>query len=263
MKIKKRYIIFVAIILILVINIFVNNSFNVNISKRDLLIEEQTNKLSKHAFEWFNGKELIHYVGNNRDYDWYIDQMDTGAHSNNNCGPSAAVMSLKWLNQDFEGTVEEAREMYYPQGEWWSMGTLRSYLTIYNVDYDYVFFENENREDKEENIEKLKTEIEDNSIVILCLNMGYIPREYLDRLRTNKFYDHTNGHFIIVKGFVVIDNREYFEVYDPNSLANTYEDGSLKGKDRYYDATSLSQAATNWSVYGFVIKESGSKKITD
>lgn len=258
MKIRNRHILFGVIILILVINIFVNNSFNTNITKRDLLIEEQTNRLSKHTFEWFNGKELKYYMGNNREYDWYIDQMDTGIHSNNNCGPSVAVMSLKWLNRDFEGTVEEAREMYYPQGEWWSMETVKSYLNIHNADYEYVFFNNEYREDKEENIEKLKTEIKDNSIVILCLNMGYIPREYSNRLRTNKFYDHAKGHFIIVKGFVVVDNRQYFEVYDPYSLANTYEDGSLKGKDRYYDATSLSQAVTNWSVYGFVIKDSGS-----
>ncbi|MFP4457629.1 MAG: C39 family peptidase [Clostridia bacterium] len=263
MQIKERYIIFVTIILFLAINIFVNNFSNVNISKRDLLIEERTNKLSEHVFEWFNGKELKYYVGNNREYNWYIDQMDTGIHSNSNCGPSVAVMTLKWLNQDFAGTVDEAREMYYPQGEWWSLGTLRSYFAIYNVDYDYIFFDNEFREDKEENIAKIKKEINDNNIVILCLNMGYIPREYSTRLRTNKFYDHTNGHFIIVKGFVVVDNREYFEVYDPYSLANTYEDGSLKGKDRYYDTTSLSQAATNWSVHGFIIKESNNKKISD
>jgi len=263
MKLTKKHIIFAIILLISVFSIYLNDPLNMNTSKRDLLIEEQLKQLKENTSVWFNGKEVKYYVGNNREYEWYIDQMNTGVHSNNNCGPSVVVMTLKWLDNDIEETVEEAREMYYPQGQWWSMSTVKSYLSFHNVNYGYVFFENESRSDKEENIEKLKSEIEDNSIVILCVNMGYIPREYSERLRTNRFYDYANGHFIIVKGFVVIDNREYFEVYDPNNLYMTYEDSSPKGKDRYYDATSLSQSATNWCLYGLVIKEKGNKNFTD
>ncbi len=51
--------------------------------------------------------------GNNREYDWFIDQGNTGEHSNSNCGPASVVMAMKWRDEDFEGTVEEAREKFF------------------------------------------------------------------------------------------------------------------------------------------------------
>jgi hypothetical protein len=125
------------------------------------------------------------------------------------------------------------------------------------------FFDDEKREDKRENIEKLKPEIENNNIIILCVDMGYMPREYSKRLRTNKFYDYANVHFNIVKGYIIVNNRICFEIYDPNNLGESYSDGTPKGKDRYYDATSLSEAITNWSDYGLVINEHINYNITD
>ena len=37
-------------------------------------------------------------VHNDRNYNWYIDQGNTGWASNSNCGPSSSVMVEKWFH---------------------------------------------------------------------------------------------------------------------------------------------------------------------
>jgi hypothetical protein len=108
-----------VIILILFIIVTFNDLFQVNIDQRDALNKKHADIISQNIYQWFNGTERKHYEGNNRDYNWYVDQFNTGPFSNNNCGPSVAVMSLKWLNKDFKASVIKAREKYYPNGDWW------------------------------------------------------------------------------------------------------------------------------------------------
>ena len=43
------------------------------------------------------GKQVDTNQSNNKNYNWYIDQTNTGTYSNMNCGPTCATMALMWL----------------------------------------------------------------------------------------------------------------------------------------------------------------------
>ena len=220
------------------------------VDEEDLANERQREKIEANVKEWFLGEKLHKYVGNNRDYDWYIDQGLTGEHSNDNCGPASAVMAMKWIDEDFMGTAEEARQQFIPEGGWWFTSTIAEYFDSHGLDYSYWDFD---LEDKARGIEDLKGLIESGNIVLLCVDIGYVSYEYEEGLRINRFYGYDDGHFIIVKGYVEVDDRTYFEVYDSNNWEMTYEDGSPLGKARYYDAEELMDAIYNWWGHGFVI----------
>src|SRR5688572_8131513 len=70
--------------------------------------------------EYGLGKRLIKEVSNNVTYDWYLDQRGTGAFSNDNCGPTGVTMAIKWVNEGFEKTPEDARKKYRSSGGWWN-----------------------------------------------------------------------------------------------------------------------------------------------
>jgi len=76
MKIKKGHIL--VIIFFLVVIITFTDLFGINISQRDTLNKKQADIISQNIYQWFNGTELKHYEGNNRDYNWYVDQFNTG-----------------------------------------------------------------------------------------------------------------------------------------------------------------------------------------
>jgi hypothetical protein len=250
MQLKKRK--HVVLIIAIVLLIF-SACQEVEITERDRLIEEQSARIESNVDEWFGGQEVNYYVGNNRDYNWFIDQGETGEHSNNNCGPSSAVMALHWLDESFSETAEDARNKYLLQGGWWSTNTVQTYFKGHNVDYGFIFF---NSDDKESGIIEMKETIEDNSIILLCVDMGYIPVDPRVDMRINRFYDYDDGHFIIVKGYVEVDDDSYFEVYDPNNWGQTYpNDGTPRGKDRYFSADSLMDAIVNWWDIGYVIHD--------
>jgi hypothetical protein len=97
--------------------------------------------------------------------------------------------------------------------------------------------------------------------------MFYVRKETQSDFRIDKFY-HTNepgwGHFIVLKGFRLVDGNLFFEAYDPYSLGNTYTDQSFKGKNRYYRAEDIDYATQVWWDYAIVVgeNESAGRKIT-
>lgn len=206
--------------------------------------------LREHLEEWFGGKVLHKYVGNNRDYDWYIDQRDTGEHSNANCGPASAAMAMKWTNEEFEGTGEDARNMYPAYGAWWRTNIFFRYFESLGQPYSTMMLER----DQGVATTDLKKVIDEGKIAILCIDMNYISRESDPNRRVNRFYDYADGHFLIVKGYAEVDDLTYFEVYDPNSWGKRYVDGELKGKDRYYVAEELIAASHNWYQFAIVVE---------
>ena len=209
--------------------------------KQEALIEENLE-------EWFAGEELNSYAGSNREYDWYIDQGDTGEYSNNNCGPSSVVMAMNWIDEDFEETAEEAREEHLLNGGWWYTSTISQYFDSRDVDYSFMLLEDDGK-----GIEDLTGVIDEENIAILCVNMNYITKETDPNLRVHRFYDYDDGHFIVVKGYAEVDDNLYFEVYDPNNWSKTYEDGMPMGQDRYYLAEELFDAAYNWYEFAIVL----------
>ena len=200
---------------------------------------------------WGLGTNLIDYEGNNRPYDWYINQADTGVHNGNNCGPSSAVMMAKWINPNFTETAETARSKYLLEGGWWYTNTITAYYESMGIDYKYLNFNSENRQT---NIDTLKRSIKNGEISLLCTEIGNVPYS-TDPTRINRFYVFDGGHFLVVKGYVEVDDKTYFEVYDPNNWDFYYTDGAPMGRDRYYEANALMTAVEVWWPYTITVSE--------
>jgi hypothetical protein len=64
--------------------------------------------------------------------------------------------------------------------------------------------------------------------------MEYISADFSSEKRVNKYGIAVNDHYIIIKGYRVVDGITYFEIYDPASMNRYFPDGSPKGKNRYY-----------------------------
>ena len=226
------------------------SSTEAQFSDQEALDEAHEEWVKTNAVKWSLGNAFIDYVGNNRAYDWYIDQAHTGDHSSDNCGPAAVTMAIKWVDGSFSSTAEDARDDYVSGGGWWTTDEISDYLDDYDITYEFYDMPVET---KEANINTLMAIIDSGNLALVCTEMKYIPYNDGDNTRVNRFYSFDSGHFFIIKGYVMVDNKTYFEVYDPNNWDATYEDGEPKGKDRYYEAGAVVDAISYWWPYVFSI----------
>ena len=195
--------------------------------------------------EWGLGLVEEQYISNNIEQDWYIDQANTGEHSNDNCGPSSVTMAGKWFNKgSFTHTAEDARNSYRPEGGWWYTDDIMNYLDDVKVPYFVIEYTNE---------DDLLDAVFDGNIILICNNMGYIKRNYNPNERVGRFYQFNSGHFLILKGIRLVDGKWYIESYDPNSWDKRYSSGEIKGLDRYYSLDELTDSINNWWNYLIII----------
>lgn len=189
--------------------------------------------------EWGLGKNISKEVSLNTDYNWYIDQMHTGYNSSSNCGPTCTIMAAKWSDKNFPKTVIDARNSAKNTDVdgWWYIHNIHSFLVNNNIP---------SYRDKALTIDQAISILDQGHIMIVNIYTGYITYNRNGQERTGRFYYEENGHFIILKGYCIVDNIVYFEVYDPNNFDRYYNDGTQKGKDRYYLATQVISAMNNW-----------------
>jgi len=186
------------------------------------------------------------YVSLNRDYDWYINQNETGLASRVNCAPTAAVMAAKWSDANFNKSVRDARDTYlydsYGVFASWSMANIYNFLSDNSIPC---------RSDYDVSLQNMTGYLDNGNILIVGINMFGITFNKNEEQRTGKYYlSFTGGrvyidgsnHVIVVKGYRVVDGKTYFEVYDPNGRPR-YEDGTPKGKDRFYLASEVIDSA--------------------
>ncbi len=199
------------------------------------------------------GRNVTEEVSNDVPYEWYIDQGHTGTYSLSNCGPASSTMAIHWAQPQSTSTTEQARSRYESQGGWWYTGDLINYLgdnhvTRWAIDYT---------------TQGLKDQLAKGRLVILCLDMYYVTpltQQPGSEFHKDKFYTASTtgwGHFIVIKGYKVVDGNVFFESYDPYSLDQTYSDGTLKGKSRYYTSTDLEKATRNWWNYALIVSKDG------
>ena len=191
------------------------------------------------------GKTLGQEKDNAVPYGWYFDQNNTGSFSLINCGPTSVTMAVKWAQEDFAGTPQDARNTYRADGGWWYTYDIISYLQDYDVN---------NWTANLSNMNVVRNEIDNGNIAILCLDMYYVKEATTTTFHVDKFYKTDGpewGHFIIVKGYKIVDGNTFFEVYDPYSMGNKYDDGAYKGLNRYYRSDDLASATGKW--WPFVI----------
>lgn len=196
------------------------------------------------------GKQVDTNQSNNKNYNWYIDQTNTGTYSNMNCGPTCATMALMWVNKDFNHSAEEARNTYLLNGGAWSTRTIMDYLNKYGANYHVMNF-------NEWKVNDLIAEINAGNIAILCLDIYYVRTQTKgEQWKLDKFYTTTNkssGHFILVKGYYVINNTVFFEIYDPWSKGKTYANGLYMGCDRVYRREDIVNATNVWWKYAIIV----------
>lgn len=216
-------------------NFSLTQKFNTSLFENYFKLYKNNESLTNWGFK----DNIVDWVVNDRNYDWYVDQGDTGRYSRDNCGPSVATMAVKWHDQTFNKTAEDARNKYLSSGGWWDTSTVVKYLYDNNVYANYIHFNKEQ--------DQLKNIIKSGNIVILCINTYGLSVNNSNE-RIGRFYTPSKGHFIILKGYIETDNGLFFESYDPNSLGLTNDDNTLKGKNRYYSFEDIKDAIKpEWS----------------
>jgi hypothetical protein len=197
---------------------------------------------------WGLGSAQEGYAHNDRARDWYIDQADTGAYSNDNCGPSSVTMAIKWHHDSFTGTAEQARQTYRPTGGWWYTSDIVNYLNLKSVPNLTSAFTGG---------EQLAGLVGSGRICILCLSTAYLAQNAQTAERVGRFYGYAGGHFLVVKGARRVSGALFLEAYDPNNWHAHYADQTPKGRNRHYAADQISSAVANWWNYVIVIPPPG------
>lgn len=196
--------------------------------------------------DWGLGQAEEAYAHVDRDYDWFIDQADTGPASSNNCGPSSVTMAIHWHDRAFTGTAEEARDWSssWRGTGWWYTTDIINYLNLHAVPNVTTAFTGSTQ------LERL---LQEGRLVILCMSTAYITRNLVAEQRIGRFYSYDSGHFLVVKGARRVSGRLLFEVYDPNTWHARYADGTPKGRNRHFPAEELAQSIERWWSYLIVL----------
>jgi hypothetical protein len=188
-----------------------------------------------------------------RNYEFYREQKGSGLYAIENCGPAVAAMAVHWADSELNKTVLDARKSIKPQGGDWSTSDLIDYLTAAGIQSSMVYLSNVNQ--------NVKKYIDLNYLLILCLDMHQIKYNANPIEKTNKFYQtfHSGwSHFLLVKGYRIVDGTFYLEVYDPNSYGKIHDlSHQPKGKDRYYAADQIKLATDAWWKYAIVVAPKG------
>ncbi len=198
------------------------------------------------------GYKLAEERSNNVSYAWYVDQNNTGAYSNINCGPAATEMAGRWARQDFPQTAEQMRTESALTGNW-TTNNISTYLGKNGVSRKTVSFIK---------FEELKPHLDAGDIAILCLDIYYVRTESStgsSEWRKDKFYttSASSGHFVVVKGYKRVDGEYLLECYDPWSIGRTYLNKQYKGQDRYYRLNDILTASNLWWKYAIIVSGSG------
>ena len=194
---------------------------------------------NNYSNNWGLGHIVQKAVSNNRTYDWYIGQANTGPYSNVNCAPSSTSMAIKWYDSTFSHTPQEARDSIPVGGELWHDGTVTNYLRSYNVNYSTFTL----TDTVGIGTATIKKQLDKGCILIMFITTSGLRYSTVDTAHVDRYYDWSAGHCIIVKGYRDVDYQTFFEVYDPWNF-EFYTDGSPKGKDRFYRAEDLVKSSS-------------------
>jgi hypothetical protein len=93
---------------------------------------------------------------------------------------------------------------------------------------------------------KIIEQLNNGKIIIVNVNMKDFTYNSNEEQRIDRFYSYNSGHFLIIKGYKNVDGNIFFEVYDPNNWHLTYQDGTSKGKDRYYRSSEMIYSINHW-----------------
>ena len=186
-------------------------------------------------------------LSSNRDH--YFDQYQSGPYASSNCGPAVASMAAKWANPKFDKNPKQARNAIKPQGGAWNNSEVAEYLETEGVSTMVVYLTSVEH--------VVKKYIDKGNLLIMAVDIFYIKQNSHPIEKVFKTYTISakgTGHFIVVKGYKVVDGQFYLEVYDPNSGGAVYQlNQEPKGKDRYFAADQVQKATQDWWNYAIVV----------
>lgn len=131
---------------------------------------------------------------NDRDYNWFYSQKNTGEYSAVNCMPSIATMAAHWYNENSKATVEKMRTTS-DVAEGWTAFELRNGLDVYNVPYTVV----------DATLSNIIDALDEGKIVLA---------QYSDRPYSQ------SGHCYVIYGYKKIGESVTFIVNDSDSLTD-------------------------------------------
>lgn len=194
---------------------------------------------NNYSYAWGLGNIVQKAVSNNRQYEWYFGQANTGPYSTSNCGPASATMAIKWYDSTFTRTPAQARDSIPVAGDFWYGATIANYLRSCNVNYYALTLSDTIMA----GITALKNQLNHGRILLVAINSSGLRYSAVDTAHVDRYYDWNSGHFIVVKGYRDVDYQTFFEVYDPWNY-EFYNFGAAKGKDRFYRGDELVKSSS-------------------
>ena len=208
---------------------------------------------NNYTVNWGLGYFLSAEKSNNgqKEGGFYQQQQHTGTYTSNNCGPAVATMAATWSDPTFSKSIEDARNAILKGqdgGINWYPSDVSSYLQSNSIPVETVQLPSTSLSQsqiREQFEARVRGYVDEEKLVVLCLNISFITYSAKQdpEFHVNKYYDAQFGHFILVKGYKVMDGRTYFEVHDPWGLDLKYSDGTYKGANRYYLSDELSRTS--------------------
>lgn len=205
----------------------------INIAQWKVIVTNNT-----YTYQWGLGLFLIEEKSNEsvRPGGWYVPQTNSGEFADINCGPACAVMAAHWANPAINLTVSNARKSIFMDKEiGWDAGKVFTFLHKNHIkvgrwvaDYPFVMVAKANFYDQ------MKSLIDEGHIMIPVFNLKYIKHNMLYEQRTGNHYLGDGGHFVVIKGYKIVDNKMYLEIYDPATGGDRYKDGTLRSMNRYF-----------------------------
>jgi len=193
------------------------------------------NRQSRMLNNWGLGKVETEYVSNNRDYTWYLGDKNKEPYLTENYAIIAATMAAKWYDEDINLDVRDLREEYKPEGGRLNTSEVFNILQDYKVDSDII---------KGVNAEIFQQYLKDGAIILVNLNMEKVEHNRMLEERVGSFYKGYANEMMLIKGYRVVDDKLFFEIYDPNiGHHQKFKNHSYKAVDRYYDNNELINAA--------------------
>lgn len=146
-------------------------------------------------------KQTIEKI-NDREYDWYFSQRNTGAYSDVNCGTAVIAMVLKWHDEESEETARSIRA---------DMG--HTGLTYFDEMWYYlrdkgvrvITVRSDGFDDFNENVMRV---IDKGSILILLLD---------ENILNNRSNRRIIGHYVVAYGYKKTKEDLSYFIKDPNN----------------------------------------------
>ena len=165
---------------------------------------------------------------NDRPYDWYYTQNDTGTYSDINCMPTATAMALKWKDPDFAESVESLRNAFPKLTGGWTIYPVEKTLERHGVSYMQRQVSMQNM------IEDLKA-----GKILFCQCNDYDVRE--------------SGHCFVIYGYKTIGDSTWFLLHDPAAIGDDAY-GKEKNRAKWMEAKYCTWIVDRFSMYYLAIE---------